>query len=85
MIISLIRTSNSYSSSVRRENTRIRSHAYVVRARWQKVSKRAGAVSVLEFRNEGILPKALLNYLVRLGWSHGDDEIMSIEQNVLMV
>jgi glutamyl-tRNA synthetase len=40
-----------------------------------KLSKRHGAVSVLEYRQEGYLPEALLNYLVRLGWSHGDQEI----------
>jgi glutamyl-tRNA synthetase len=46
----------------------------------QKLSKRHGAVSVLEYREEGYLPEALLNYLVRLGWSHGDQEIFSIEE-----
>lgn len=46
----------------------------------KKLSKRAGAVSVLEYRNEGILPKALINYLVRLGWSHGDTEVFSIQE-----
>ena len=43
----------------------------------QKLSKRHGAVSVLEYRTEGYLPQALLNYLVRLGWSHGDQEIFT--------
>ena len=43
----------------------------------QKLSKRHGAVSVLAYRDEGFLPEALLNYLVRLGWSHGDQEIFS--------
>ena len=43
----------------------------------KRLSKRHGAVSVLEYREEGILPDALLNYLVRLGWSHGDQEIFS--------
>ena len=42
-----------------------------------KLSKRHGAVSVLEFRELGILPDALLNYLLRLGWSHGDKEVFS--------
>jgi len=42
-----------------------------------KLSKRHGAVSVLQFEEEGYLPDALLNYLVRLGWSHGDQEIFS--------
>ncbi len=40
-----------------------------------KLSKRHGAVSVLEFREQGFLPEALCNYLLRLGWSHGDLEI----------
>lgn len=43
----------------------------------KKLSKRHGAVSVLEYRNEGFLPDALLNYLARLGWAHGDQEIFS--------
>jgi glutamyl-tRNA synthetase len=47
-----------------------------------KLSKRHGAVSVLQYRDEGFLPEALLNYLVRLGWSHGDQEIFSIEEIV---
>jgi glutamyl-tRNA synthetase len=42
-----------------------------------KLSKRHGAVSVLEYREQGYLPEAVLNYLVRLGWSHGDQEIFS--------
>jgi glutamyl-tRNA synthetase len=45
-----------------------------------KLSKRHGAVSVLQYREEGFLPEALLNYLVRLGWSHGDQEVFSIEE-----
>ena len=45
-----------------------------------KLSKRHGAVSVLQYREEGFLPEALLNYLVRLGWSHGDQEIFSLEE-----
>ncbi len=47
-----------------------------------KMSKRHGATTVEEFRDEGILPEALVNYLVRLGWSHGDQEIFSREQIV---
>jgi glutamyl-tRNA synthetase len=47
-----------------------------------KLSKRHGAVSVLQYRDEGFLPEALLNYLVRLGWSHGDQEIFSIDDMV---
>ncbi|MFO7325112.1 MAG: glutamate--tRNA ligase [Pseudomonadota bacterium] len=47
-----------------------------------KLSKRHGAVSVLEYRREGYLPDALLNYLVRLGWSHGDQEIFTREEMI---
>lgn len=46
----------------------------------QRLSKRHGAVSVMQFRDDGFLPEALLNYLVRLGWSHGDQEIFSMEE-----
>ncbi len=46
----------------------------------KRLSKRHGAVSVLQFKEEGYLPQALLNYLVRLGWSHGDQEIFSLEE-----
>ena len=45
-----------------------------------KLSKRHGAVSVLQYREEGFLPEAILNYLVRLGWSHGDQEFFTIEE-----
>ena len=48
----------------------------------QRLSKRHGAVSVMQYRDEGYLPQALLNYLVRLGWSHGDQEIFSREEMV---
>ena len=48
----------------------------------QRLSKRHGAVSVMQYRDEGYLPEALLNYLVRLGWSHGDQEIFSREEMV---
>jgi len=47
-----------------------------------KLSKRHGAVSVLQYRDEGFLPDAVLNYLVRLGWSHGDQEFFTIEEMV---
>jgi glutamyl-tRNA synthetase len=47
-----------------------------------RLSKRHGAVSVMEYREQGILPEALLNYLVRLGWSHGDQEIFSVEEMI---
>ncbi|HEX5961646.1 MAG TPA: glutamate--tRNA ligase [Rhodanobacteraceae bacterium] len=48
----------------------------------QKLSKRHGAVGVMQYREDGYLPHALLNYLVRLGWSHGDQEIFSIEEMI---
>ena len=47
-----------------------------------KLSKRHGAVSVMQYHEEGYLPDALLNYLVRLGWSHGDQEVFSREEMV---
>jgi glutamyl-tRNA synthetase len=47
-----------------------------------KLSKRHGAVSVLQYRDDGYLPEAVLNYLVRLGWSHGDQEIFSMDEMV---
>ena len=47
-----------------------------------KLSKRHGAVSVLDYRDQGFLPEAVLNYLVRLGWSHGDQEFFSVEEMV---
>ena len=47
-----------------------------------RLSKRHGAVSVMQFRDEGYLPQALLNYLVRLGWSHGYQEIFSIDEMI---
>jgi glutamyl-tRNA synthetase len=46
----------------------------------EKLSKRHGAVSVMEYPAQGYLPEAMLNYLARLGWSHGNDEIFSMEQ-----
>jgi glutamyl-tRNA synthetase len=48
----------------------------------ERLSKRHGAVSVLQYLEDGYLPEALLNYLARLGWSHGDEEIFSLEQFV---
>lgn len=44
-----------------------------------RLSKRHGAVSVMQYRDDGFMPHALLNYLVRLGWSHGDQEIFSVK------
>ncbi|HCN90638.1 MAG TPA: glutamate--tRNA ligase [Oxalobacteraceae bacterium] len=46
----------------------------------EKLSKRHGAVSVMDYPAQGYLPEAMLNYLARLGWSHGDEEIFSMEQ-----
>jgi len=48
----------------------------------KRLSKRHGAVSVLQYREDGFLPEALLNYLVRLGWSHGDQEIFSVNEMI---
>jgi len=47
-----------------------------------RLSKRHGAVSVLQYKEQGFLPEALLNYLVRLGWSHGDQEVFTIDEMV---
>jgi glutamyl-tRNA synthetase len=46
----------------------------------QKLSKRHGAVSVMDYKDQGYLPEAIKNYLARLGWSHGDDEIFDMNQ-----
>lgn len=46
----------------------------------KRLSKRHGAVSVMQYKEEGFLPEALLNYLVRLGWSHGDQEVFSLDE-----
>ena len=47
-----------------------------------RLSKRHGAVSVMQYRDDGYLPEALLNYLARLGWSHGDQEVFSIDEMI---
>ena len=47
-----------------------------------KLSKRHGATDVMEYKDMGYLPEALLNFLVRLGWAHGDDEIFSINEMI---
>ena len=47
-----------------------------------RLSKRHGAVSVMQYRDEGFLPEALLNYLVRLGWSHGDKELFTRDEMI---
>jgi len=49
-----------------------------------RLSKRHGAVSVVAYRDQGYLPEALLNYLVRLGWSHGDQELFSLAEMVTL-
>jgi glutamyl-tRNA synthetase len=46
----------------------------------ERLSKRHGAVSVMQYAEDGYLPEAMINYLVRLGWSHGDAELFSVEQ-----
>jgi len=46
----------------------------------ERLSKRHGAVSVMQYSEDGYLPEALVNYLVRLGWSHGDEEMFTVEQ-----
>ena len=48
----------------------------------KRLSKRHGAVSVMQYRENGFLPEALLNYLVRLGWSHGDQEVFSSDEMI---
>jgi glutamyl-tRNA synthetase len=48
----------------------------------ERLSKRHGAISVLQYRDDGYLPEALVNYLARLGWSHGDEEMFTREQLV---
>jgi glutamyl-tRNA synthetase len=50
----------------------------------KKLSKRTNSVSVMDYRDDGFLPHALLNYLVRLGWSHGDQEIFSREEMITL-
>ena len=54
----------------------------VLNEQGDKLSKRNGAKSVLDYRDEGYLPDAMVNYLARLGWSHGDDEVFGREQFV---
>ena len=51
----------------------------------ERLSKRHGAVSVMQYRDDGFLPEAMVNYLARLGWSHGDEEMFSREQFVRVV
>ncbi len=47
-----------------------------------KLSKRHGAVDIREYRDNGYLPEAMLNYLVRLGWSHGDQEVFKVDEMI---
>ena len=54
----------------------------ILNADGKKLSKRHDAASVLEYKDQGFLPDALLNYLVRLGWSHGDQEIFSVDEMI---
>ena len=49
-----------------------------------RLSKRHGAVGIMQYRADGFLPEALLNYLVRLGWSHGDQEIFSLDEMIAL-
>lgn len=48
----------------------------------QRLSKRHGAVGVMQYRDDGYLPQAVLNYLVRLGWSHGDQELFTLDEMI---
>lgn len=50
----------------------------------KRLSKRHGAVSVMQYREDGYLPEALINYLVRLGWSHGDQEVFSLDEMIAL-
>src|SRR5258708_5591665 len=67
-------------SNVFDANSRLPEFAHVpmiLGADGERLSKRHGAVSVMQYRDEGYLPEALLNYLARLGWSHGNEEVFS--------
>ncbi len=57
-------------------------HVPLIHGKEGKLSKRDGAVSTLEYRDQGILPEAVLNFLVRIGWAKGDLEILSLDQMV---
>lgn len=48
----------------------------------KRLSKRHGAMSVMEYKEQGFLPEAVMNYLVRLGWSHGDQEVFTLEEMI---
>jgi glutamyl-tRNA synthetase len=67
------------------EENKIPSFAHlpmILGADGERLSKRHGAVSVTQYRDDGFLPEALLNYLARLGWSHGDSEVFPLQQLV---
>ena len=67
-------------SGIYKENSKLPSFAHVpmiLGADGERLSKRHGAVSLLQYRDEGFLPEAMVNYLARLGWSHGDEEVFS--------
>jgi glutamyl-tRNA synthetase len=68
--------------ALERELPRFAHVPMILGADGERLSKRHGAVSVMQYRDDGYLPEALVNYLARLGWSHGDDEIFSREQLV---
>ncbi|MEX0430232.1 glutamate--tRNA ligase [Spiribacter insolitus] len=54
----------------------------ILDAEGKKLSKRAGAASVMEYRDAGYLPEAVINYLVRLGWAHGDQEVFGLDEMI---
>ena len=54
----------------------------ILAADGSRLSKRHGAINLMSYRDEGFLPKALLNYIVRLGWSHGNQEIFSLDEMI---
>jgi glutamyl-tRNA synthetase len=69
-------------NALRRELPHFGHVPMILGADGERLSKRHGATSVIEYRNLGYLPEALVNYLARLGWSHGDEEIFSKQQLV---
>src|SRR3954465_2126880 len=69
-------------SALKRELPRFAHVPMILGADGERLSKRHGATSVLEYQAMGYLPEALVNYLARLGWSHGDDELFAKEQFV---
>jgi glutamyl-tRNA synthetase len=69
-------------NALRRELPHFGHVPMILGADGERLSKRHGATSVIEYRNLGYLPEALVNYLARLGWSHGDEEVFSKQQLV---